>query len=79
VTQLDLIAECKVPPVNTVSYRLLMALKQGERLTPLLALERFNCLSLSQRMGELRKDGWPIVVRTVEVNSGKRVAEYSLR
>jgi hypothetical protein len=30
-------------------------------------------------MGELRKDGWPIVVRTVEVNSGKRVAEYSLR
>lgn len=78
MTQLDLLAECKVPPRGTVSYEILMALKQGYKLTPLMALQMFDCLSLSQRIGELKKEGWPIQTQMVQVNSGKKVAEYSL-
>ena len=78
MTQLELVAECRVPTKGSMTWELLMALKNGERLTPLDALKRYSCLSLSQRMGELRRAGWPIVVRMVEVNSRKKVAEYSL-
>lgn len=59
-----------------MAYELLMALKNGERLTPLSALERYRCFSLSQRMGELRRSGWPIRSMMVSVNSGKKVACY---
>ena len=74
--QLELI--CRIPDRGTVSYEILMALKQGHKLTPLNALQMFGCLSLSQRVGELKRDGWPIRTRLVEVNSRKKVAEYSL-
>jgi len=70
------LAGCHVPERGTMTYELLMALKNGERLTPLTALERYRCFSLSQRMGELRRSGWPIVSRMVKLNSGKAVAEY---
>jgi hypothetical protein len=79
VTQLDLLAECRVPEQGTVAYQILMALKQGQRLTPLLALAEFNCLSLSQRIGELKKMGWPITTEMVKVASGKSVAQYTLK
>lgn len=75
MTQLDLL--CRVPPQDTLSGRLLRALQAGERLTPISALERFQCFSLSQRMGELRRMGWPITAQMVRVPSGKKVAEYS--
>ena len=68
----------KVPEYGTMTYQLLRALKSGERLTPLSALERYQCFSLSQRMGDLRRAGWPIVSRMVKVNSGKKVAEYAM-
>jgi hypothetical protein len=55
---------------------ILRALAKGERLTPLRALEQFGCLSLSQRVGELKREGWPIVSEMVDTPSGKRVAEY---
>ena len=78
MTQLPLIAECRVPDRGTVSYEILMALKAGEKLTPLVALEKFRCLSLSQRVGELKRAGWPIHSEMVEVGSGKRVAQYRM-
>lgn len=78
MTQLDLLVECRVPDRGTVSYEILMALKSGERLTPLSALEKFRCLSLSQRVGELKRAGWPIVSEMVAVPSGKRVAQYRM-
>ena len=61
-----------------MTWELLMALKSGERLTPLTALERYRCFSLSQRMGELKRSGWPIAVQRVKVPSGKSVAEYRM-
>lgn len=77
MTQID-IPFARVPEKGTMTYELLFALKAGERLTPLSALERFHCFSLSQRMGELRRAGWPIVSVMVTVPSGKRVAQYSM-
>lgn len=77
MTQLDLLEpRCRVPEKGTVSRNILDALKEGARLTPLSALERFQCFSLSQRIGELKRMGWPISTQMIEVNSGKRVACY---
>jgi hypothetical protein len=72
------ISFAKVPEYGTMTYQLLRALKAGEKLTPLSALERYQCFSLSQRMGELRRSGWPIRSEMVKVNSGKKVAMYWL-
>ena len=77
MTQVDL-PFARVPEKGTMTYELLAALKQGQKLTPLSALEKFHCFSLSQRMGELRRAGWPIVAVMVTVPSGKRVAQYSM-
>lgn len=77
MTQLELMP-VRVPARGTMTYELLVALQNGERLTPLTALEKYRCFSLSQRMGELRRAGWPIVAVMVTVSSGKRVAQYSM-
>lgn len=42
------------------------ALLRGERLTPLLALQRYRCLSLSQRIGEFKTEGMRIEDMFVE-------------
>lgn len=76
MTQLDLMPHCKLPSKGTMTWELLMALKNGQKLTPLDALNKYACLSLSQRIGELKRAGWPICSEMVEVNSGKRVACY---
>ena len=76
MTQLDLL--CRLPERGTMTWDLLMALKAGERLTPLTALERYRCLSLSQRVSELKRAGWPIERQMVKVPSGKSVAEYRM-
>jgi len=57
---------------------ILTALQAGERLTPLKALQRFQCMTLSQRVTELRREGKPINSRMVPNHEGgrKRIAEY---
>ena len=75
MTQVE-ISFCQAPHRGTMVYELLCALQAGEKLTPLSALEKYRCFSLSQRMGELRRQGWPIRVEMVKVNSGKKVACY---
>ena len=57
---------------------LLRELEAGHRLTPLAAAMHLGCMALSQRMGDLRRAGYPICARMVTLPSGKRVAEYSL-
>jgi hypothetical protein len=57
---------------------LLKYLRAGGSLTPLQALEQFGCLALSQRMGELRREGYPIVSEIIRLSNGKRVAQYRL-
>lgn len=57
---------------------ILRHLAQGYSLTPLDALERFNCFALSQRIGELKREGWPIESRMITTKSNKRIACYEM-
>ena len=53
-------------------------LKRGGSLTPLEALEKFGCLRLSARAHTLKKRGFNVVSRMVEVSDSKHVSEYRL-
>ncbi len=46
-------------------------------MTPLKALRLCRTLSLSQRIGELRREGWDIETTMVKVGKS-RVAKYSI-
>lgn len=56
--------------------RIVEYLKAGNQITPIDAVKKFNCLSLSQRMGDARRRGIPIRSTIIKVASGKRVAVY---
>ena len=60
------------------THRILGALKQGQRLTPMDALRRFGCFRLGARIHDLRCEGHHIETSMVDVGDGKRVARYSL-
>lgn len=51
-------------------------LAKGRCLTQLEALRRFGCMRLAARVRTLRREGWPIESRTIDVGNGKRVAQY---
>jgi hypothetical protein len=55
---------------------LLAALKRGERLTVLSALTDYGVYALSQRVGELKRQGWQIESEMIELPNGKRVCQY---
>lgn len=55
---------------------ILAALRNGERLTQLSALQRFNCFRLGARIYDLTQQGHDIKRRMITVASGKRVKEY---
>lgn len=57
---------------------ILVALKNGDRITPLSALEKFGCLRLSARIWDLRHEGYPIITKHVTTPQGKSIAEYRL-
>ena len=61
----------------TQSFQILQHLLSGGSLTPLDSLNLFGVLALSQRIGELKRQGFPIKTEIVEVPSHKRVARYS--
>lgn len=61
----------------TQSAAILAYLKTGKSLTPLDALEAFQCFRLAARVHDLRGEGWPIVKSEGE-QAGKRFAVYSL-
>ena len=68
----------KVPEKGTQCHTLLLAMQRGERLTVAEALSRYGVYALSQRMGELKRAGWPIESEMVEVKPGTRVARYRM-
>jgi hypothetical protein len=51
-------------------------LLQGNHLTPLEALRRFNSLRLSAIIFDLREEGLPIKTDKIVVSTRKRVADY---
>jgi len=69
---------CVVPPAESQCGQILRALERGERLTVARAMTDYGVYALSQRCGELKRMGWPVQSRMIEVPSGKRVAEYWL-
>jgi hypothetical protein len=48
----------------------------GARFTTLEAIQKFNCLKASNRISELKKQGWKIESVRVDLPSNKRVAQY---
>ena len=60
----------------TIKADILAALREGQRLTPLTMLIRFHTMAGCQRVNELRREGCPIQSRMIELEGGKRVAEY---
>jgi hypothetical protein len=65
----------------TQREEILAYLSQGHTLTPVEALHRFGCLSLSQRVGQLKREGHPVRSELIPVKSVrgvKYVARYSM-
>lgn len=52
-------------------------LKQGKKLTPIKALNKFGCFRLSARIFDLKQMGYNIICTNVSKN-GKHFAEYEL-
>ena len=63
-------------PIVSHKKRILNYLKQGNRLTALEALRYFDCLSLAQRIMDLRREGHDIKAKTIITASRKRIAQY---
>jgi hypothetical protein len=55
---------------------ILRYLENGGTLTVAEALNKFWCYALSQRCGELRRDGHPVGSRMIKTHNAKRIAEY---
>ena len=54
------------------------SLESGQVLTPLDALHKFGCLSLSQRIGDLERQGLAVEHIPYRTPSGKWVMSYCL-
>lgn len=66
----------RVPSEDTQHGKLLRAFQRGEKLTVAEALSKYGVYALSQRCGELRRDGWPIKSERVQVGEHTNVAVY---
>jgi hypothetical protein len=53
-----------------------MFLDQGKTLTSMEALTKFRCFRLASRINDLKKAGYPVAKRMIEIDSGKKVAQY---
>ena len=53
-------------------------LQRGRRLTVAVALAELGVYALSQRIGELRRMGWPIDRIMIRASGGATVAQYSM-
>ena len=61
----------------TQSEAILKDLKSGNTITSLEALQRYGCLRLAAVIHSLRKEGFDVNTKMVDVK-GKTIAEYSL-
>lgn len=59
--------------------RILSALKEGRRLTPLDAQAQFQCMRLGARIWSLKGQGHDIRTTMITTPTGKRVAQYWLQ
>ena len=57
---------------------ILRDLQRGKRISLRTALYDYKCMSLSQRIGELRRRGYTIHTEMIRVSERTRVAQYRL-
>ena len=55
----------------TQKTRILEYLKTGKGITPLIAMDRFNCYRLSQRIIEIERDGYTIEHKWYPLRKGR--------
>lgn len=60
------------------SEKILEALKNGDHITAIDALNRFKCFRLASRVNELRKLGWNIQMTMVKSHTGSKYGSYWL-
>jgi len=67
-------------PRNKVSQKtmILDMLKQGVKVTSMLALNSCGCFRLAAVICQLRKDGYKIETNRTASHTGNKYAEYSL-
>ena len=58
--------------------QILEYLKKGYRITPIDALNKFNCFRLGSRIYDLKTQGYNIEKNLIS-NNGKRYASYYLK
>lgn len=63
--------------MKSQEQKILSWLKQGRRLTPIQALNKFGCFRLSARIKNLRNEGHNIITEVVQ-NGRTRFARYRL-
>lgn len=68
----------KINNMKSQNNLILKHLQSGKSITPIEALEKFGSLRLSGRIYELKERGYKIKTEIIEINSGKRVAKYTL-
>ena len=62
----------------TQCQRIAEWLEQGNSLTQMEALNKFQCFRLASRINDLRNRGMQIITEKILTATGKRVARYSL-
>ena len=62
----------------TQKMLIMKALKKGAVLTTFKAFIQFKCTKLSTRIGELKKDGFPVDIKMVKGKNGSHYAEYRM-
>jgi hypothetical protein len=62
----------------TQNAQILQYLQRGRAISPLVALDRFQCLRLAARVRELRDQGVKIKTTMTRVGRHKLVASYKL-
>jgi biotin operon repressor len=58
---------------------ILAALKSGQSLTPIDALQQFGCMRLAARINALRNEGVQIDTHFEQSDSGSRYARYTIQ
>jgi hypothetical protein len=59
--------------------KILVDLLEGKTVSGLTGLQKYQCLNVRNRVGELiREDGFPVIKTRVTVESGKTVMLYKM-
>jgi len=66
------------PSKDSQSKAIKEYLLTGKSLTSLEGLKLFNSWALAQRIHDLRRSGLPIITEMILLDSGKRVAKYTI-